>query len=403
LSSGREGFRFFASVWTPPAAASSRSTAAVLLAMILMFAYLPLLGAAADGLPLNHFRDAFDHTRRLRHAPFSPAVFAVGCGVVLAFLVPFVLRLFSHRPEPKRAASASFWPWWSWPSFAALLGCWIVAWAPLPAVHDLRIYTFVPQWISYCAVTCAITVRRGGRCLALERPWAFLALAPISALYWWFFEYFNRFLENWFYTAPGLPDNWTALHFGTIPFATILPAILCTEECLSTFPRLTEPFRRWRTVDLLGRRRLAAVTLAASAALLFALPVFPNYLFFAPFIVPLTTLVSLQMLLGQRTFFQGIGEGDWRATVSFSAAGLVCGFFWEMWNYYSLAKWQYSVPLVGRYHIFEMPILGYAGYLPFGLCCGSLIDLLIPHQRGVTGFFPARKAEGKPSPVPLPQ
>ena len=52
-------------------------------------------------------------------------------------------------------------------------------------------------------------------------------------------------------------------------------------------------------------------------------------------------------------------------------AGLVCGFFWELWNICSLAKWIYSVPFVDRFHVFEMPLLGYAGYLPFGIECAA--------------------------------
>ena len=48
---------------------------------------------------------------------------------------------------------------------------------------------------------------------------------------------------------------------------------------------------------------------------------------------------------------------------------LICGFFWEMWNYFSLARWTYTIPFVQRFHLFEMPILGYGGYLPFGLAC----------------------------------
>jgi hypothetical protein len=48
-----------------------------------------------------------------------------------------------------------------------------------------------------------------------------------------------------------------------------------------------------------------------------------------------------------------------------------------MWNAGSLAHWTYSIPFVQRFMIFEMPVLGYAGYLPFGLECaviGELID-----------------------------
>jgi hypothetical protein len=43
-----------------------------------------------------------------------------------------------------------------------------------------------------------------------------------------------------------------------------------------------------------------------------------------------------------------------------------------MWNINSLPKWVYSVPFVDRFHVFEMPILGFAGYLPFGLECAVI-------------------------------
>jgi hypothetical protein len=49
------------------------------------------------------------------------------------------------------------------------------------------------------------------------------------------------------------------------------------------------------------------------------------------------------------------------------AATLLTGFFWEMWNYYSLPKWYYTIPYVGFWKVFEMPILGYGGYPFFGI------------------------------------
>ena len=57
-------------------------------------------------------------------------------------------------------------------------------------------------------------------------------------------------------------------------------------------------------------------------------------------------------------------------------AALVCGFFWEMWNYYSYPKWIYHIPGVGVLHIFEMPLLGYLGYLPFAWELYALRHLL---------------------------
>ena len=46
-------------------------------------------------------------------------------------------------------------------------------------------------------------------------------------------------------------------------------------------------------------------------------------------------------------------------------AGIVCGFFWEMWNFFALPKWCYTIPFVNFAKIFEMPFLGYGGYIPF--------------------------------------
>ena len=63
-------------------------------------------------------------------------------------------------------------------------------------------------------------------------------------------------------------------------------------------------------------------------------------------------------------------------------AALVCGFFWELWNWHSEAKWIYTVPGVERWHLFEMPALGYAGYLPFGLECLLVVELFAKWSSG---------------------
>lgn len=54
------------------------------------------------------------------------------------------------------------------------------------------------------------------------------------------------------------------------------------------------------------------------------------------------------------------------------------GFFWEFWNWCSANPnplpatnpnyWIYDIPYVNVIHICaEMPLLGFAGYLPFGI------------------------------------
>ena len=59
-------------------------------------------------------------------------------------------------------------------------------------------------------------------------------------------------------------------------------------------------------------------------------------------------------------------------------AGLVCGFFWELWNVFSLAHWQYRVPKLQGWQLFAMPLPGYAGYLPFGMACIWALEWLWP-------------------------
>jgi hypothetical protein len=93
-------------------------------------------------------------------------------------------------------------------------------------------------------------------------------------------------------------------------------------------------------------------------------------------ISPALVIICLQALAHRPTVLAPLADGDWRGLVSYASAALVCGFFWEMWNYGSLARWEYSVPYVGRFHIFEMPLLGYAGYLPFGIECAAIAALL---------------------------
>ena len=53
-----------------------------------------------------------------------------------------------------------------------------------------------------------------------------------------------------------------------------------------------------------------------------------------------------------------LGQGDWRPVVALCLGALLCGFFWELWNYYSYPKWTYFTPGVDFWYIFEMPLVG---------------------------------------------
>jgi len=49
----------------------------------------------------------------------------------------------------------------------------------------------------------------------------------------------------------------------------------------------------------------------------------------------------------------------------FFVAGFISGVFWEFWNYWATTRWVYDVPYFGYVKLFEMPVLGFLGFMPF--------------------------------------
>ena len=68
---------------------------------------------------------------------------------------------------------------------------------------------------------------------------------------------------------------------------------------------------------------------------------------------------------------------DWRAgrrdrLINLALSGFLCGVLWEFWNYWSRAKWHYTVPIMENLKIFEMPVPGYFGFPAFALECFTM-------------------------------
>jgi hypothetical protein len=253
---------------------------------------------------------------------------------------------------------------------------WIIAWTRQAWFSPLQLYTFTPQWLCYIVVVNALTWRKTGRCLLTHNTKLFLPLFPLSALFWWFFEYLNRFVQNWYYIAC---EDFTSLQYfiaATVSFSTVLPAVLSTEEWLATHPRATAGLDHFIPLRFNQPKRIAWAVLTVSSTGLFFIGWKPDWLFPLLWVAPLLLMMTFLCLANRPSVFPEIGNGDWRRICRLCLAALICGFFWEMWNFHSLAKWIYSVPYVARFHLFEMPLLGYSGYLPFGLECAIIAALL---------------------------
>ena len=58
--------------------------------------------------------------------------------------------------------------------------------------------------------------------------------------------------------------------------------------------------------------------------------------------------------------------------INLAWSGLLCGILWEFWNFWSRAKWHYTVPIMENLKIFEMPVPGYLGFPAFAFECFTM-------------------------------
>ena len=342
---------------------------------------MPLLGVWLAGRPLAPYLEMPPRTQNAVHAAFSWPAFCGLAAFIILVMGLFLVRILTTSPSTRvRTEGVRRFPWWGWLALCSGTAAWVLAWTRFPWFSAFQPFTFTPLWLSYIAVMNALAVKRTGRSPLTHDTWRYLALFPMSAVFWWFFEYLNRFVQNWHYLGVEHLSAEAYVCRAMLPFATVLPAFVATRAWLAGYPRLTAGLTGWLTPVIRQPRRFAALILTLAAGSLAGIGLWPDILFPMVWLAPLMVIASLRALNGQSTLLSDPGRGDWRRIVQAATAALVCGFFWEMWNLPSLEKWIYTVPYVGRFHIFEMPVLGYAGYLPFGIECA-----LITEWVGLTG------------------
>ena len=366
-------------------------TGIICLSLVLVFG-LPLLGVLWAGEPLSRYLEFPPRTSYVQHEPFSWPVFIAIALLIVIVLGPvsFRIAVSNHQLSAASHRSSAFvgtlhasrftLPWWGWLAIGWTCLWWVVAWTRVPWLGVVQEHTFTPLWLGYIMIVNACTFARTGRCMMLHRTRYFLSLFPLSAVFWWVFEYLNRFVQNWYYV--GVADLSSVEYFfrATTPFSTVLPAVIGTAELLTSYRVISSGRNRFKTIQPLQKKWSGWVLVGLSCCGLFGIGLSPNYLFPLVWVGPLLLVVSLQALAGTSTALSFLAQGDWRGIGVPALAALICGIFWELWNWKSLAHWEYALPFVHRFQLFEMPLLGYAGYLPFGLECVVVADLCLRRQ-----------------------
>ncbi|MCP4723087.1 MAG: hypothetical protein GY860_26845 [Desulfobacteraceae bacterium] len=313
-------------------------------------------------------------TAPVSHAPFSPLVFLVICMFIALTTLPLIKKGMGYQAQKKSLPAPL--PWWGFFSFFSLVLFWGIAWTRLEWFSLFQAHTFFPLWLSLIIFINSLVFRATGKCPLLNSGAKFFILFITSAAFWWVFEYLNRFVANWYYTGSQYP----ALQYfflASLSFSTVLPAVETFKAYLLTFDRFKYGFKRCKPAGWVNTGTFAWAMVITGCFSLAFIGIFPDPLFFIVWISPFLILLGTRILSGRTHVCSGLKTGNYTLVVAYGVAALFCGFFWELFNYYSLARWQYAIPYVQVFHLFEMPVLGYAGYLPFGLESALIIDLIM--------------------------
>jgi hypothetical protein len=236
-------------------------------------------------------------------------------------------------------------------------------------------------WTGYVLLVDAIVARLTGRSYltTAREEGVLVVLASIAG--WWLFEWYNapRFWRG----GADLVGIWWQYH-GTEPnlllrrvgydwaFATIFPALFLTAATLRAALFRDVRVRPWHP----SRRVLdVSVALGAVAAIV-PLVVVDAWLVPLVWISWVLLLEPLNYRAGRPSWLADLARGDASTVLALLGSGLACGVLWEFWNYWAATRWTYTVPYPPEVKIFEMPVLGYLGFLPFALECYAMYHWL---------------------------
>jgi hypothetical protein len=211
-------------------------------------------------------------------------------------------------------------------------------------------------WLGYILIIDALIYKLRKESPLTKQPKMMIAIFLFSIPFWYSFEFFNLFTLNWIYN----PEFNHLIRF--ISAAFIFPAVYETYILISTLPL----FEKAKLHESYNITKGFLFTMIGTGVLCFGLPIFfPKYAFpligvsFFFILDPINYLHKKPSIVGH------LKDRNLHTPLSLVLVGLVVGLLWEFWNYWAIPKWFYNVPFFGFLKVFEMPVLGYLGYIPF--------------------------------------
>jgi len=234
--------------------------------------------------------------------------------------------------------------------------------------HPLKIFFTPIVWTGYILFTDALLYKIKGNSYLVNKRKEFFLMLPISLICWLIFEAYNLHLQNWKYI--NLPENMLIRLVGYgWSFITIIPGIILTSELIDS----------WKIFDRIKINKFAISKYTLNfwiiiGALFLTIPVllprsYAQYLFVLIWIGFIFLLDPLNSFWGEHSLFLDLRQGKITKLLSLFLSGVICGFLWEFWNYWAQTKWIYTLPFLEKPKIFEMPVAGFLGFLPFAVEC----------------------------------
>jgi hypothetical protein len=258
-----------------------------------------------------------------------------------------------------------------WLGLGLITVFWVLNWT----LTGLRTHWgFFPLWLGYCLTIDGLVYWRTGTSLLKRSPAKYAGLFLASAPVWWIFELLNLRTQNWTYPGAEMFSPLEYAFWTTLSFTTVIPAVFGSAEFFASFNFVK---RLPRGPKVGTDKRTTLPFFISGSIMLILMLIWPTIFFPFIWISLYFILEPINIWLGNRSLADWTRIGDWRPVIALWLGVLLTAFFWEMWNYYSYPKWIYHVPWGSWLYIFEMPLLGYGGYLPFALELYAIYHFII--------------------------
>jgi hypothetical protein len=248
------------------------------------------------------------------------------------------------------------------------VGLFMVLFAQLNFIFRIQPFAqwyFPVIWFGYILLVDALIYSMSRESLITGKPRVFLFMLGLSAVVWWAFEAIGWFLGNWHYSGTeGFGSRLESLAFATLSFSTVIPAVFETSLLLRTVHlfdavRLEEEHRI--------SKNLLYVMISAGVLMFSAPLLWPGVFYPLIWVSFFLILDPINYMNKRPSIISHLKDMKLAVPLSIYAGATLTGFLWEFWNYWAIPKWHYTLPFVDFLRVFEMPVLGYLGYGPFGL------------------------------------